>query len=166
MSITPQLPSEGSILPSFSLPAVFPTSDGTQEKVFSDQDFVASPWVLFVYPKDATSGCTIEVCEFREAYAEFEKLKVKLVGLSRDKPSAHHKFIANQNLPYPLISDAEQTLLRGWNLIAHKTMYGKPVTKVLRTTFVMEPGNRILKVFEDVTPLGHAREVLDLLKSR
>lgn len=166
MSITPQLPAEGDTLPSFSLPAVFPMPNGTQEKTLSDQDFTASSWVLFVYPKDATSGCTIEVCEFREAYADFEKLKVRLVGLSRDKLSAHHKFIANQNLPYPLISDAEQTLLRGWNLIAHKTMYGKPVTKVLRTTFIMEPGNRVMKVLENVTPLGHARAVLELLKNR
>ena len=159
--MTVSAPSEGQILPPFSLPAAFP---GGAEKVLSGQDFLGSPWVLFIYPKDATSGCTIEVCEFREAYAEFEKLNVKIAGLSRDKISAHHKFIANQNLPYPLLSDAEQTLLRGWNLIAHKTMYGKPVTKVLRTTFVMDKSNKIIKIFNDVTPLGHAAQVLELLR--
>ena len=121
--------------------------------------------MLFVYPKDATSGCTIEVCEFREAYAEFEKLGVKVVGLSRDKISAHHKFIANQNLPYPLISDAEQTFLKASNLITQATMYGKPVTKVLRSTFIMDEENRIIKTFEKVTPLGHAGEVLDFLRN-
>src|SRR5690606_24849112 len=104
---TPQLPSVGEQLPLFSLPAALP---GKEEKVLSNEDFAGSPWVLFIYPKDATSGCTIEVCEFRELAAEFDTLKVKLVGLSRDKLSAHHKFIANQNLPYPLLSDAEQEL--------------------------------------------------------
>jgi len=161
-SPTPHLPSEGETLPHFSLSAAYPNKE---EKILSDQDFIGSPWVLFVYPKDATSGCTIEVCEFRELAAEFDKLKVKLVGLSRDKLSAHHKFIANQNLPYPLLSDAEQELLHGLDLIAHKTMYGKPVTKVLRTTFVMDDDNKVLKVFENVSAPGHAKTVLEFLHS-
>lgn len=158
------IPSKGQF-PTFSLPAVIPSGTDAQEKVLSNDDFKGSRWVLFVYPKDATSGCTIEVCEFREAHEEFEKLNVKLVGLSRDKVSAHHKFIANQNLPYPLISDAEQSLLKELNLIVQATMYGKPVTKVLRTTFVIDEKNQILKTFEKVTPLGHAAEVLDFLRN-
>jgi len=157
------IPAEGQVLPSFALPAAIPSANGSGEKVLSNEDFKGSPWVLFVYPKDATSGCTIEVCEFREAFSQFEKLNVKLVGLSRDKVSAHHRFIANQNLPYPLLSDAEQTFLKQANLIKQATMYGKPVTKVLRTTFVMDADNRIVKTFENVTPLGHAREVLEFL---
>lgn len=161
------IPCEGQLLPSFNLPAVTPIADGTTSQItLSNADFAGSPWVLFVYPKDATSGCTIEVCEFREAFAEFDKLHVKLVGLSRDKLGAHHRFITNQNLPYPLLSDAEQSTLRSWGLIAHKTMYGKPVTKVLRTSFVMDEKNRVLKVFENVSPPGHAREVLEYLQSR
>lgn len=159
------IPSAGQILPTFSLPAAFPAANGSPEKVLSNEDFNGSRWVLFVYPKDATSGCTIEVCEFREAYAEFEKLDVKIVGLSRDKLSAHHKFIADQNLPYPLISDADQDFLRALNLITQATMYGKPITKVLRTTFVMDSNNSILKTYENVVPLGHAAEVLDLLRN-
>lgn len=159
------IPSEGQSFPSFSLPAVIPSATGSQEKVLSNEDFTGSRWVLFVYPKDSTSGCTIEVCEFREAFGEFEKLGVKLVGLSRDKVSAHHKFIANQNLPYPLISDADQSFLKESNLIVQATMYGKPVTKVLRSTFVMDENNQIIKTFENVTPLGHAAEVLDFLRN-
>lgn len=159
------IPSEGQFLPSFSLPAVIPSTTDSEEKVLSNDDFKGSRWVLFVYPKDATSGCTIEVCEFREAFAEFEKLNVKLVGLSRDKISAHRKFIVNQNLPYPLISDAEQSFLKESNLIIQATMYGKPVTKVLRTTFIIDGNNQILKTFEKVTPLGHVAEVLDFLRN-
>lgn len=159
------IPSVGQVLPSFSLPAVIPGATDSEEKVLSNKDFKGSRWVLFVYPKDATSGCTIEVCEFREAYEEFQKLNIKLVGLSRDKISAHHKFIANQNLPYPLVSDAEQNFLRELNLIVQGTMYGKPVTKVLRCTFVIDENNRILKTFENVAPSGHAAEVLDFLRN-
>jgi peroxiredoxin Q/BCP len=121
--------------------------------------------VVFFYPKDATSGCTVEVCGFRDLYSEFEKLGVNIIGVSRDGISAHKKFITNQNLPYPLLSDKERVLIEGLNLLVNKTMYGKPVTGVLRNTFVLDKDGNIVKVFEKVTPLGHAQEVLDYVRS-
>lgn len=157
------IPQPGERFPDFSLIAVAP--DGTQS-TRTLADFAGAPLVIFFYPKDATSGCTIEVCGFRDEYSGFEEIGAQVVGVSRDKASAHKRFIENQNLPYPLLADSEQVLLRACNLIANKTMYGKPVTKVLRSTFVLDENGVILKTYENVTPLGHAGEVLDFLSTR
>ena len=159
MNNTPQI---NQPLPPFSLRAVLP--DGT-ETVLSNANFANRVLVLFVYPKDATSGCTIEVCGFRDLYAEFEKLNVAVVGLSRDSVGAHKKFIEAQNLPFALMSDKEQTLLRSWNLISDATMYGKPVTKVSRDTLIVDKNEIVRQILPKITPLGHASEVLDLVRA-
>ncbi|MDF2439619.1 MAG: thioredoxin-dependent peroxiredoxin [Abditibacteriota bacterium] len=144
--------------PDFSLPVALPT--GEQSTLSRDQ-LQGQPFVLFVYPKDATSGCTIEVCGFRDLYSEFEKSGVVILGLSRDGVRSHGRFIQNQSLPYSLLADADQSTLKAWQLIKQATMYGKPVTKVQRTTYLVD-GNSVLRhIWESVTPLGHAAEVLE-----
>jgi peroxiredoxin Q/BCP len=153
-------------LPGFSLPAAVPGKDGSiTESTLSNTDFRGRPLVLFFYPKDATSGCTIEVCGFRDLYPEFEKLGVAVAGVSRDSIGSHKKFVQNQNLPYPLLSDKSQDLIKGWGLLVNKTMYGKPVTGVLRNTFMVDANGIVRRVFEKVTPLGHAQEVLEFVKT-
>ena len=149
-------------LPPFSLRAVLPDAS---ETVLTNENFVGRRFVLFVYPKDATSGCTIEVCGFRDLYDEFRALDCQLVGLSRDGVGAHKKFIEAQNLPFALMSDKEQTLLRSWNLISDATMYGKPVTKVSRDTLIVDKNGIVRQILPKITPLGHAREVLKLVRA-
>ncbi len=158
MSDFPQI---GEKLPPFSLPAIVSTSNGIESSTRSNVDFVGKALVLFVYPKDATSGCTIEVCGFRDLYPEFRVLDIEVVGLSRDGIGAHRKFIENQQLPYALLADKEQALLKSWDLIVPATMYGKPVTKVRRTTLLVDKDGVVRHIWNDVTPLGHAREVLE-----
>jgi peroxiredoxin Q/BCP len=157
------LPQTGQKFPDFSSPVAWP--DGEQSTL-SLAAFRGAPLVIFFYPKDATSGCTIEVCGFRDEYSGFQELGVQVLGVSRDKVSAHARFIQNQALPYPLLADPEQKLIRACDLLVNKTMYGKPVTKVLRTTFALDESGVVLKVWESVTPLGHAREVLSFLQER
>jgi peroxiredoxin Q/BCP len=152
------------MFPAFASMAAIPNGDEIEQREVSLGDFRGAPLVIFFYPKDATSGCTIEVCGFRDEYAGFEKIGALVLGVSRDKVSAHVRFIQNQGLPYPLLADPEQKLIRACNLIVNKTMYGKPVTKVLRTTFALDENGVIIKVWENVTPLGHAREVLAFLR--
>lgn len=159
-----QLPQIGRKFPDFALPAAVPSAEGTQQKMLSPADFRGQLLVLFFYPRDATPGCTVEVCGFRDEYSGFEEIGVPVVGVSRDKVSAHVRFIEKQALPYPLLADAEQTLIRACKLIVNKTMYGKPVTKVLRSTFILDENGIVLRVYENVTPLGHAREVLNFLR--
>lgn len=155
----------GQPFPQFSLPAAVPQGSNVVEQTMSNDDLRGHTSVVFFYPKDATSGCTIEVCGFRDLYSEFEKLNVQVIGVSRDTVSSHKRFIQNQNLPYPLIADKERVLIEGLNLLVNKTMYGKPVTGVLRNTFVLNKDGDIARVFEKVTPLGHAQEVLNYVRS-
>jgi peroxiredoxin Q/BCP len=156
------LPQIGKPLPDFSLPAVQKSADGFTATTISNASLAGRAFVLFIYPKDATSGCTIEACHFGELYAEFQKLGVEVIGLSRDKLSAHKRFITNQSLPYPLASDEGAPLLKSWDLLVNKTMYGKPVTGVARTTFLVDKQGIVRQVWENVTPAGHATEVLKL----
>ncbi len=160
------IPQPGQNFPDFTLPVAIPRGDEIEQGTLSLSDLKGAPAVLFFYPRDATSGCTIEVCGFRDEYAGFEKLGIKVIGISRDKLSAHLRFIKNQELTYPLLADADQTLIKACNLLKDGTMYGKPVTKVLRSTFVLDENGVVLKTFENVTPLGHAKEVLEYLAQR
>jgi thioredoxin-dependent peroxiredoxin len=131
-------------------------------------DSKASPVVLFVYPRADTPGCTIESCGFRDAFEQFQKAGIVVLGLSRDTVKEQKKFKDKYSLPYDLLADPDMLLIKRYDLLKHKTMYGKPVTGVERTTYVIAPdsgnGQRLLHIFSKVTPQGHAEEVFALLK--
>ena len=131
-------------------------------------DYKASPVVLFFYPRADTPGCTIESCGFRDAFTQFKKAGIVVFGVSRDTVKAQKKFQEKYDLPYDLLADPEMVLIKRYGLLVNKTMYGKPVTGVARTTYVIGPdegkGQRLLHIFEQVTPQGHAEEVFALLK--
>jgi thioredoxin-dependent peroxiredoxin len=122
------------------------------------------PVVLFFYPRADTPGCTVEACGFRDQFEKLQKAGAVVLGISRDTVKAQKKFQEKYDLPYPLLADADETLLNRFELIKPKTMYGKPVTGVERTTFVIGPDGRLLHTFAKVKPEGHAEEVLALLK--
>lgn len=132
-------------------------------------DYKASPVVLFFYPRADTPGCTLESCGFRDAFTKFKKAGIVVLGISRDTVAAQKKFKAKYDLPYDLLADPEMVLIKRYDLLKEKKMYGKPVTGVERTTFLIGPdkgdGQRLLHVFQKVTPAGHAEEVLALLKA-
>lgn len=151
---------ESAPFPDFSLGAVRPQESGAHTFTLSNADLRGRPCVLFFYPKDATCGCTVEVCSFRDRYSEFQKLGVEVVGVSRDTLSSHQKFIANQNLPFPLLSDKERELARACGLLVNKTMYGKPVVGSMRATFALDENGVVQHIWRDVQPLGHADAVL------
>ena len=127
-------------------------------------DFAGKPVVLFFYPKADTPGCTIEACGFRDHFAKLQKAGVVVLGISRDTVKAQKKFADKYDLKYPLLADADQTIVKRFDLVKPKTMYGKLVTGVERTTFVIGPDQKLLHVFHKVKPEGHAEEVLALLK--
>jgi peroxiredoxin Q/BCP len=132
------------------------------------RDFAVSPVVLFFYPRADTPGCTIESCGFRDAFEQFQKAGIVVLGISRDTVKEQKKFKDKYLLPYDLLADPEMVLIKRYDLLKNKTMYGKPVTGVERTTYVIGPdtgkGQRLLHVFQKVTPQGHAEEVFSLLK--
>ena len=128
--------------------------------------FLGKPVVLFFYPKADTPGCTVEACGFRDGFAQLEAAGAAVLGISRDTPKAQKKFKEKYNLPYTLLADANQDIVKRFDLLKQKTMYGKPVTGVERTTYVIGSDGRLLHTFPNVKPQGHAEEVLALLEKQ
>jgi peroxiredoxin Q/BCP len=146
--------------------------DVVEDFTLSDQDgndvhlsdFSGKPVVMFFYPRADTPGCTIEACGFRDSFAKLKKAGVVVLGVSRDTVKAQKKFAVKYDIQYPLLADDAMVLIKRYGLLKEKKMYGKPVTGVARTTYVVGPDGKLLHVFEDVKPAGHAEEVLALLK--
>ncbi len=126
-------------------------------------DFAGKPIVLFFYPKADTPGCTIEACGFRDTFTELENAGAVVLGISRDTPKAQKKFQEKYNLAYPLLADVEGEVCKQFDVLREKNMYGKKVIGIERTTFLIGPDLRLLKVFPKVKPEGHAREVLEAI---
>ncbi len=152
----------GDVIEDFTLQ----NQDGKMVKL---SDYKDSPVVLFFYPRADTPGCTIESCGFRDAFAKFNKAGIVVLGISRDTVKAQKKFKDKYELPYDLLADPDMVLIKRFDLLKEKKMYGKPVTGVERTTYLIGPdtgkGQRLLHVFPKVKPEGHAEEVLELVKS-
>ena len=117
------------------------------------------PVVLYFYPKDDTSGCTIEACEFRDAFPQFEADKAVILGVSPDDVKSHVKFKKKFDLPFTLLADTDKSIAQAYDVWQEKSMYGRKYMGVVRTTFIIDKSGRIAKVFEKVTPTGHAAEV-------
>jgi peroxiredoxin Q/BCP len=128
------------------------------------KDFAGKPVVLFFYPKADTPGCTIEACGFRDTFKKIQSTGAIVLGISRDTPKAQKKFREKYDLPYPLLADVDETVCNQFGVLKEKNMYGKKVMGIERTTFLIGPDQRLLKIFPKVTPEGHAEEVLAVLK--
>ncbi len=121
--------------------------------------------VIYFYPKDATPGCTIEGCNFRDNEKDFSLFDANIVGVSRDSLLSHEKFKANQNFPFELISDTEETLCQLFDVIKMKSMYGKQVRGIERSTFIIDPNGFLRHAWHKVSVKGHVEEVLSELRS-
>ncbi|MEN9790544.1 MAG: hypothetical protein RLZZ63_202 [Gemmatimonadota bacterium] len=121
--------------------------------------------VLFFYPKDMTSGCTVEACEFRDALPKFTKLEARIFGVSPDSVKSHQKFKVKEGLTYPLLSDPEHTMLKAYGVWVEKSMYGRKYMGVERTTVIIDPAGTVAQVFTKVKPAGHADEVTAWLRA-
>jgi peroxiredoxin Q/BCP len=128
------------------------------------KDFAGKPVVLFFYPKADTPGCTIEACGFRDQFEKILSTGAVVLGISRDTPKAQKKFREKYNLPYTLLADVDETVCNQFGVLKEKNMYGKKVIGIERTTFLIGPDQRLLKIFPKVKPEGHAEEVLASLK--
>jgi peroxiredoxin Q/BCP len=118
--------------------------------------------VLYFYPRADTPGCTVESCSFRDSVQKFTKKGVTVIGVSPDTTKAQAKFKEKFDLNFTLLADADKDIATKFGVMKEKNMYGKKVMGVARTTFVIENG-KIVKVFNNVKPEGHAEEVLTAL---
>jgi peroxiredoxin Q/BCP len=147
---------EGTPAPDFTLP----TDTGEPLTLSS----LRGRWVvLYAYPKDDTSGCTTQACEFRDLFPRFDATRAVILGISPDSVKSHQKFKAKYQLPFTLLADEEKVALQAYDVWKEKSMYGRKYMGVERTTVVIDPEGRIARVFEKVKPAGHAALVMAAL---
>ena len=152
-------PGPGDMMPDIALEA----PDGSKVK---PSDFRGEKLVLFFYPKDDTPGCTIENKDFSALAPEFKKAGVALLGVSKDPPAKHEKFIAKHELTAPLASDAaENGLSDALGIWTEKKNYGRTYMGMVRTTYLVDAGGKIAQVWNKVRVKGHAEDVLAAAKA-
>ena len=133
---------------------------GTRRKL---SDFRGRKVVLYFYPKDDTSGCTKEACNFRDDYSAYEKAGVVILGVSPDSVESHVKFKKKYQLPFPLLADEGHKVCELYEVWGPKKFLGKSYDGVLRTTFLIDENGTIVQVFENVRPAEHSAELLSAL---
>ena len=145
---------EGSAAPAFK------TTDANGKAV-SLKDLRGQKVVLYFYPKDDTPGCTKEACSFRDAFSQYKKKGIAVLGVSPDKEASHQKFITQYNLPFTLLADTDKAIAEAYGVWGEKKFMGRTYMGVHRTTFLIDEKGKIKKIFEKVKPEDHASEVLE-----
>lgn len=140
---------------------VLPDQDG---KKVSLKDFKGKKIVLYFYPKDNTSGCTKEACNFRDEFPKFKKSSAVIIGVSPDSVGSHKKFAEKYDLPFMLLADEDKKVLQLYDVWKEKSMYGKKYMGVERTTYIIDENGKIKKIFNKVKVDGHSEEVMKALK--
>ena len=120
--------------------------------------------VIYFYPRDNTPGCTNEAKDFSKLYKEFKKLNCEIFGISKDSVESHKKFISKFKIPFQLLSDEKITALKKYGAWGEKSMYGKKFMGIKRTTVLINPKGKIIKIWNNVKVKDHAKEVLSCLK--
>ncbi|MFN8240570.1 MAG: thioredoxin-dependent thiol peroxidase [Bacteroidales bacterium] len=131
-------------------------------KKISLADFKGRKVILYFYPRDNTPGCTKEACNLRDNYNELIKKGFAVIGVSPDSGKSHSGFISKYSLPFPLIADTGKEILNLYGAYGQKMMYGKPVTGVLRTTFIIDEKGIIEKIIRKVDTANHAEQIYKL----
>lgn len=121
--------------------------------------------ILYFYPKDSTPGCTLEGQQFRDAYPDFCSHEATIFGISRDSLKSHERFKEKQQFPFELISDADEQLCQYFDVIKMKSMYGKSVRGIERSTFIFNPQGILIQAWRKVKVAGHVAEVLATLQT-
>jgi len=151
------MPKEGNKAPAFSLP----DQKGKTHKL---SDYLGTWVLLYFYPKDDTPGCTKEAEGIRDNFPAFKKMKAVVLGVSPDSPEKHQKFIDKYTLPFTLLADEDKKVLKKYGVWGKKKFMGREYEGVLRTSFLIDPKGKIAKVYKNVKPPVHAKEVLEDLK--
>lgn len=148
----------GTPAPDFTLP----DETGTERSL---SDYLGGPVLLYFYPKDDTPGCTTEACNFRDDYSKYLEAGVTILGVSPDSPKKHTKFKEKYQLPFTLLADVDHGVCELYGVWGRKKFMGREYDGVYRTTFLIDPGGKIIEVFEKVKPADHSQEVLASLQA-
>ena len=148
--------------PAFTTTAVGGSyGEGTPLKL---SELKGTPVVLYFYPKDDTPGCTTQACGIRDSWNAIKETGAHLFGVSIDGEKSHAKFIQKFDLPFPLLSDTDKSIVGAYGVWVEKSMYGKKYMGTERTTFVINEKGKIAAIFPKVKPAEHADLVLKALK--
>jgi peroxiredoxin Q/BCP len=150
--------SEGAAAPAFAL-------DSTEGRKIALKDLRGQTVVLYFYPKDNTSGCTAEACQFRDAFPAFKKSGAVILGVSPDGIVSHEKFRGKYELPFTLLADPDHAVAEKYGVWKEKSMYGRKYMGIERSTFVIDATGKIVRVFRKVKVPGHEAEVLAAVKA-
>ncbi len=152
------MPSEkGGRAPEFGL-------DSTLGRKIRLKDYRGDRWVvLYFYPRDNTSGCTAEACDFRDQWVEFDRVGATVLGVSPDSIASHQAFAERHQLPFPLLSDPDKTALQAYGVWKEKSLYGRKFMGVERSTFLISPEGKIVQAWRKVKVPGHVAAVLKTL---
>ncbi|MGJ3646895.1 peroxiredoxin [Sphingomonas sp. GlSt437] len=140
------------------------TLTGIDNQPIKLSSFVGKPLVLYFYPKDDTSGCTREAQDFSQHLKEFEALGAAVIGVSKDSPIKHQKFIDKYDLTVPLATDADSSAMEAFGVWVEKSMYGKTYMGIDRSTFLFGSDGKLARAWRRVKVPGHAIEVLESLR--
>ena len=139
--------------------------DSTDGNVYSLKDSIGKYVVLYFYPKDDTPGCTIETNDFNKLLAKFKKLNCQIYGISKDNMKSHNKFKEKYNIKFDLLADDEIKIVKSYKVWAKKKFMGKEFMGIVRSTFLIDPKGKIVKIWSNVKVKDHALEVLDTLRN-
>lgn len=145
-------------VPNFSLPS-------TSGQSWSLADAAGSKLVVYFYPKDMTSGCTLESQQFRDLHAAYRRASITIVGISRDAIASHKKFREKERLPFDLLADEDEKVCRLFDVIHEKSLYGRKYMGIERSTFLIDAQGVLRREWRKVKVQGHAEEVLEAAKS-
>lgn len=148
----------GKPVPDFELP-------GTGDTHFSLSGMKGKAVVLYFYPKDNTPGCTRESQDFRDLYPEFVGAGTEIFGISRDGLKSHENFKAKFGLPFELLSDADESACKLFDVLKEKIMYGRKTMGIERSTFLIDPKGKLAREWRKVRVAGHAEEVLEAVRA-
>ena len=147
----------GRVVPNFKLPA---TGDQTVEL----KSLRGKNVVLYFYPKDNTSGCTTEGCDFKASHQKFRRRNTVILGISRDSVASHERFKSKYGFPFDLLADTDEKVCRLFDVIREKNMYGRKVLGIERSTFLIDDEGKLQQEWRKVKVKGHVEQVLDAVK--
>jgi peroxiredoxin Q/BCP len=139
------------------------TAKNQNGQTISLADFRGKTVILYFYPKDDTPGCTAEACDFRDNYQSLAGKGFEVIGVSTDDEKSHKKFETKYNLPFPLISDTDQSIVEAYGVWGEKNMYGKKYMGTMRTTFIIDGDGIIKEVITKIDTKAASQQVLNLL---
>lgn len=123
-------------------------------------DYNGSWLLIYFYPKDNTAGCTKEACTFRDLTLEYKERGVNILGISKDSLTSHKNFSGKYNLNFPILSDESKEIIKEYGAWGKKKFMGKEFEGTLRNSYLINPDGEIVKEFNNVNPITHAKEVL------